>query len=112
MSNIAAAEILESAATVIRLGFWARGAGAKNKSGKSVGSSEKSACTWCAGGATHQAARALGASDRDLAKARAALRRSLRLKQNEGIPSWNDATVRTANEVADAMDRAAEEMRK
>lgn len=57
-----AIDVLESAGTVVSLGFWTKGALARNSAGRCVLPLDPAACTWCAAGALQAASHALCSS--------------------------------------------------
>jgi hypothetical protein len=95
---------------------WARNHFAVTACGNSVGATESTACRWCAIGFIRR--------DFDSELRRGGMHRVINspaylalmdalnergaLDEENGIPEWNDAPGRTALEVADAFDRAAE----
>jgi hypothetical protein len=102
--KIQAAEILESAAFVIRGGFWTRFNFARNKNGKSVCPLSSSAVCWCGEGAIE------AASKNDDPARKLAFRATTDLLGTH-LHRFNDAHERTADEVADAMEKAAAKLR-
>jgi hypothetical protein len=101
--NIAVAEILEGAATPIRLGMWCKNVPARDSNYGGVFGFNKNACFWCALGAISEAADELKCSDLSLEKAIAALPKNVAI--------WNDCVAKDHIEVADTMDRAAWKLR-
>lgn len=107
-----AIDVLESAAFVIRGGFWTQGALARDKRGGETlsGADPKAAC-WCASGALLLAAKDLGVSPDSASFAEeTADRFAERTSPHWNSVLFNDEPGRTASEVADLLDAAAQRL--
>ena len=103
-----AADALEAGAFVIRGGFWTQGAFARDKFRHTTHSMEPNACYFCTLGALQ--AQSLKAGVGTIARDALDCWVEERLGFS-GAATFNDAPERTADEVADAMEACAAELR-
>lgn len=106
-NNIAAAEILESAAFVIGTGHHCKNTTAINQDGESVSPNNFYAVAWCALGALKEALTAFSKGAIVYNDAKYALEWII----GSSVLNWNDAPERTAAEVEAAMLQAAANLR-
>ena len=102
MSYRRIAECLRSAAFVIRGGYWCQGALAKDHKGFQLSHHNHQACAWCADGAIY-ANRGHEEESKTFADV------FCKRKHGVGLVKFNDTPGRTAKEVADLLDAAADE---
>jgi hypothetical protein len=107
--NIAAAEILESAAFVVGTGHHTKGGYARGSDGKQTAPDDNAACAWCLIGAIYVASSALYPGVLQLRRlAVDATRKTIKRKN---LARYNDAAKRTPEEVEAALLKAATVLR-
>lgn len=102
-----AARIIRKAAGYVRQG-WTQGANARDAKGRELPATDDEAVEWCASGALH---RACEDEPMNLKSVRShllvAVSRSIAVSGFEFISAWNDNHMRTANQVAEELDKVA-----
>ncbi len=108
-----AIDTLESAGTVVSLGFWTTGTYARDASGVALPPYDKSACAWCGAGALYEAAGALNVRMDSVDIARSAMMRRLRAVTGtlpRSLMAFNDEQM-SHEPVAQLMFDAADDLR-